>query len=58
MNEDNKKVWRACKAPQDELDSIDNCSLCRIMPELEKTCYAARYCRRQIKMEIGGEKNA
>ena len=46
------KVWHAGKAPQDELEEIDRCKLCEIMPELEQTCYATEYCHRQIKMEF------
>ena len=36
----------------EELDEIDSCDLCRIMPELEKTCYATAYCHRQMKMDL------
>ena len=50
--EDDHKVWRAGKAPQEELDDIDQCNLCHIMPELEKTCYATKYCHRQMRMDI------
>ena len=50
MNEN--KVWHAGKARQEELDEIDQCQLCRIMPELAKTCYATEYCHRQLKMQI------
>lgn len=50
---DNKhKVWSAGKAPQEELDDIDRCRLCEIMPDLEHTCYATKYCHRQMKMEV------
>jgi len=49
---DKNKVWHAGKMPQDELDEIDRCNLCQIMPELANTCYATKYCHRQIKMEI------
>ena len=51
---DRNKVWHAGKARQEELDEIDQCRLCAIMPELEKTCYATEYCHRQIIMEIDG----
>lgn len=47
-----KKEWTCGKARQEELDSIDQCNLCRIMPELEKTCWATKYCHRQMKMQI------
>lgn len=46
------KVWNAGKARQEELDEIDQCKLCKIIPELEKTCYATEYCHRQIKMDL------
>lgn len=49
---DDHKIYYAGKATQEELDEIDNCDLCRIMPELEKTCYATAYCHRQMKMEL------
>ena len=51
MNDD-RKVWHAGKARQEELDDIDQCRLCEIMPELEQTCYATEYCHRQLKMEV------
>ena len=51
--EDQRKTWKAGKAPQEELDDIDSCRLCEIMPELEKTCYATRYCHRQLTMDLG-----
>ena len=51
---DREKVWTAGKAPQEELDEIDQCRLCEILPDLENTCYATRYCHRQMKMEIDG----
>ena len=47
------KVWHTGKVPQEELDEIDSCELCRIIPELEKTCYATKYCHRQLRMDIG-----
>ena len=50
--EDKKKVWHAGKARQEELDEIDNCKLCEIMPELRKTCYAREYCHRQIQIQM------
>ena len=49
---DDRKIYYAGKASQEELDEIDNCDLCRIMPELEKTCYATAYCYRQMKMDL------
>ena len=48
------KVWRAGKARREELEDIDSCKLCEIMPELEKTCYATAYCHRQIAMQLMG----
>ena len=51
------KVWHVGKAPQDELEEIDRCKLCEIMPELEQTCYATEYCHRQIKMEFVDRKH-
>ena len=48
------KVFHCGRARQEELDEIDQCKLCKIMPELEKTCYATKYCHRQMKMEIEG----
>ena len=48
------KVWKAGKLPQEELDEIDKCQLCKIMPELANTCYATKYCHRQIRMELEG----
>lgn len=53
--EDKHKVWKAGKAPKEELEEIDSCRLCEIMPELEKTCYATEYCHRQIKMQLDAE---
>lgn len=50
--EDQRKIWKAGKARQEELDDIDSCRLCEIMPELEKTCYATRYCHRQLTMDL------
>jgi len=51
--EEKNKVWKLDrKAPQEELDEIDQCRLCEIMPELENTCYATKYCHRQLKIEI------
>ena len=51
--QEEKKVWKLSrKAPQEELDEIDQCRLCEIMPELENTCYATKYCHRQLKIEI------
>lgn len=51
--QEEKKVWKLSrKAPQEELDEIDQCRLCEIMPELENTCYATKYCHRQMKIEI------
>lgn len=52
MKDSKNKVWKAGKASQEELDEIDSCRLCEIMPELEHTCYATEYCHRQIKMQI------
>ena len=46
------KVWHAGKVRQEELDEIDACRLCEIIPELEKTCYATEYCHRQMKMQL------
>ena len=51
------KTWYAGKARQEELDEIDNCRLCEIVPELEETCYATRYCHRQMKMQLDAEDN-
>lgn len=50
------KVWIAGKVPQEELDEIDSCRLCEILPELENTCYATEYCHRQLKMQIDEQK--
>jgi hypothetical protein len=50
-----KKIYDAGRASQEELDEIDSCRLCEIMPQLEQTCYATKYCHRQMKMQIGGE---
>lgn len=55
MESNENKVWHAGKARQEELEEIDRCRLCQIMPELEKTCYATAYCHRQLKMELEGE---
>lgn len=49
---DGKKVWHAGKASKEELDEIDSCTLCKIMPQLQETCYAREYCHRQTQMEI------
>lgn len=49
---DDHKIYYAGKARQEELDEIDSCDMCRIMPELEKTCYATAYCHRQMKMDL------
>jgi hypothetical protein len=56
MSEDHK-VWKAGKARPEELDEIDQCRLCEIMPELEHTCYATAYCHRQIQMQLEIEGN-
>ena len=48
---DERKVWHAGKESRGELDKIDQCKLCKILPELEKTCYATKYCHRQLTME-------
>lgn len=53
MTTERNKVWRAGRAPQEELDEIDQCRMCAIFPDLWKTCYAAKYCRRQTKMQLG-----
>ena len=55
---DEHKVWRAGIARQEELDEIDQCRLCEIMPEIAKTCYATEYCHRQLKMDFGQEEKA
>ena len=47
----NKKVWSIGRASQEELDEIDNCNLCKLIPRLAETCYATRYCHRQMRME-------
>ena len=52
LMEDKNKVYHAGKARQEELDEIDQCRLCEIMPELENTCYATKYCHRQSKMDL------
>ena len=59
MSERNKS-WHAGKAHKEELDRIDKCDLCKIIPELENVCYAAKYCHRQMRMQLdtlktGGE---
>ena len=51
MRQERNKVWHAGKAPREELEEIDRCRLCEIMPELAETCYATKYCHRQIKMD-------
>lgn len=53
MEKERNKVWHAGRARKEELDEIDQCRLCEILPELEKTCYATEYCHRQIRMELG-----
>ena len=50
--EQEHKIWYAGKASREELDEIDQCRLCEIMPELANTCYATEYCHRQIRMEL------
>ena len=55
---DRNKVWYAGRASQEELDEIDRCGLCRILPELEQKCWAAAYCHRQMKMDIEGGLNS
>lgn len=52
MADKEHKVFHCGKARQEELDDIDNCRLCEIMPELEKTCYATAYCHRQMQMQL------
>lgn len=49
------KVWHAGRASQRELDEIDRCGLCRILPELEQKCWAAAYCHRQMRMKMETE---
>lgn len=56
MDDRKHKVWHT-PASKRELEEIDNCRLCQILPELADTCYATRYCHRQLKME-GCEKSA
>jgi len=51
MKEDHK-VWHAGHPSKEELDEIDRCNLCKIIPELEKTCYATLYCHRQMQMQL------
>ena len=46
------RTFHAGRARKEELDEIDSCRLCEIMPELEKTCYATAYCHRQMKMQF------
>lgn len=55
---DEHKVWRAGRARKEELDEIDECRLCEIMPELAGTCYATEYCHRQLKMDFWQEGKA
>ena len=50
--EKNNKVWHAGHPSKEELDEIDSCRLCEIIPELEKTCYATEYCHRQMQMQL------
>ena len=52
---DNHKEWKAGKAPQEELDEIDRCNLCKFIPGLAETCYATKYCHRQMKMQLDTE---
>ena len=54
--EEKNKIWHAGRASKEELEEIDNCRLCSIMPELEITCYATKYCHRQIKMQLEDKK--
>lgn len=49
------KVWHAGRASQAELDEIDRCRLCEIVPEFEHVCRAVKYCHRQLKMELEEE---
>ena len=59
MNE--AKIWHAGRARQEELDDIDSCNLCEllkdVMPDLPETCYATKYCHRQMKMELNPGEN-
>lgn len=57
MADNEHKIFRCGKARQEELDDIDNCRLCEIMPELSDTCYATEYCHRQMRMDLstGGD---
>ena len=57
MADKEHKIFRCGKASQEELDDIDNCKLCEIMPELANTCYATKYCHRQMQMDLltGGD---
>lgn len=55
MEIDGHKVWRAGKATQDELEEVDQCNLCSIIPGLERTCYATNRCHRQTTMVLDGE---
>lgn len=52
-----QKYWTAGRARQEELDEIDRCNLCRFLPRLAETCYATKYCHRQMRMEIVDEGN-
>lgn len=51
---DDRKVWHAGKARQEELDEIERCRMCEIIPELAGTCYAREYCHRQMRMQLDG----
>jgi hypothetical protein len=51
------KEWKAGKASQEELDAIDKCDLCKYLPRLEKTCYATKYCHRQMAMQLDVKKD-
>lgn len=47
----NTKVWHAGRASQEELDELDRCDMCRRFPHLAKTCWATKWCHRQMRME-------
>ena len=55
MADMDRKVWSDGRAPQEELDEIDRCNLCKFIPGLAETCYATKYCHRQMKMQLDTE---
>ena len=52
MSDREHKVWHT-PASKRELEEIDSCHLCQLIPELAEHCRAVEYCHRQTNMFEG-----